>query len=82
MGEIPWVVWVAVLGSWLYALVKWGWKGWKAGAWGLRERRLLKDREEWYAALQRGEHGDSYEEWQARGQEVRTRRGRKRWYEP
>ena len=80
MDEIfPWVIVVGVLGSWLYTLVKWGWpKVLRV----LRDRQLLKDREEWYAALQRGEHRDSYEEWHDREQEVRTRRGRERWYEP
>ena len=43
-------------GPWLYRWL----------AQGLRERGLVKDREEWYAAVQRGETRYSYEQWRNR----------------
>ena len=60
----------------LFKLIRWGWDEWR------ESRYLLKEHEEWYASLQRGEHRDSYEKWHHWQQAVRTRRGRKRWYEP
>ena len=51
LGILVWII-----GDIAYRVVRWVRRL-------LHERRLLEQREEWYASLQRGEHRDSFEEW-------------------